>query len=157
MIRLNKILVPTDFSEFSDVATRYGCEFAERFGAELHLLNVIMSPLVEFAGQAGQHYSKSFTEYEEEIRDATEEKLSEAVTDPVSDPNKVIRTVKVGAPFLEIIQYAKTHDIDMIVMGTHGRTGLKHLLMGSVAERVVRQAPCPVLSVRHPEHEFVMP
>ena len=57
----------------------------------------------------------------------------------------------------EIILYAKAKDIDLIVMGTHGRTGLKHVLMGSVAESVVRKSPCPVLTIRDPEHEFVMP
>ena len=62
-----------------------------------------------------------------------------------------------GAPFLEIIRYAKENDVDLIVLGTHGRSGLAHVLLGSVAERVVRKSPCPVLTVRHPEHEFVMP
>ena len=56
-----------------------------------------------------------------------------------------------------IVEYAKTHTVDIIVMGTHGRRALAHLLMGSVAERVVRTAPCPVLTVRHPEHEFIAP
>ena len=63
----------------------------------------------------------------------------------------------VGSPFLEIVTYAKSHDIDLIVMGTHGRGPIAHMLMGSVAEKVVRKAPCPVLTVRHPEHEFIMP
>ena len=63
----------------------------------------------------------------------------------------------VGTPFVEIIRYAREHEIDLIVMGTHGRGLIAHVLMGSVAEKVVRKAPCPVLTVRHPEHEFVMP
>ena len=62
-----------------------------------------------------------------------------------------------GSPFLEIIAYAKSREIDLIVMGTHGRGPIAHMLMGSVAEKVVRKAPCPVLTVRHPEHEFLMP
>ncbi len=62
-----------------------------------------------------------------------------------------------GKAFLEIITVAKEHAVDLIVMGTHGRTGLAHVLMGSTAEKVVRMAPCPVLTVKHPEHEFVMP
>ena len=65
--------------------------------------------------------------------------------------------MNIGHPSLEIIRYAKDHEIDIIVMGTHGRTGVGHMLMGSVAEKVVRKAPCPVLTVRHPDHEFVMP
>ncbi|MFM7867597.1 MAG: universal stress protein, partial [Planctomycetaceae bacterium] len=63
----------------------------------------------------------------------------------------------VGAAFMEIIDYAKSQDIDLIVIGTHGRSGLSHILMGSVAERVVRAAPCPVLSVKPSGHQFVMP
>ena len=62
-----------------------------------------------------------------------------------------------GHPFVEILSDAKQHDIDLIVMGTHGRGAIKHMLLGSVAEKVVRKAPCPVLTVRHPDHEFVMP
>jgi nucleotide-binding universal stress UspA family protein len=65
--------------------------------------------------------------------------------------------VREGTPFYEIIQFAKEKDIDLIVMGTHGHTGLVHVLMGSVTEKVVRKSPCPVLTVRHPEHEFVHP
>ena len=61
----------------------------------------------------------------------------------------------IGSPFLEIVSYAKAKDIDLIVMGTHGRGPIAHMLMGSVAEKVVRKAPCPVLTVRHPEHEFI--
>jgi len=63
----------------------------------------------------------------------------------------------VGSPFVEIVRYARTHDIDLVIMGTHGRGPIAHMLMGSTAERVVRKAPCPVLTVKHPEHEFVMP
>jgi len=62
-----------------------------------------------------------------------------------------------NTPAFAIVDYARGHEIDLIVMGTHGRGAVAHLLMGSVAERVVRTAPCPVLTVRHPEHEFVMP
>jgi nucleotide-binding universal stress UspA family protein len=65
--------------------------------------------------------------------------------------------VREGNPFQEIVQFARDRDVDLIVMGTHGRSGLVHVLMGSVTEKVVRKAPCPVLTVRHPEHEFVHP
>ena len=64
---------------------------------------------------------------------------------------------RVGKPFVEIIHHARDHDVDLIVIGTHGRGAVQHALLGSVAEQVVRTSPCPVLTVRHPEHEFVMP
>ena len=67
------------------------------------------------------------------------------------------RATSVGHPFVEIIRYAKANEIDLIVIGTHGRGPVKHLLLGSVAEKVVRKAPCPVLTVRQPGHTFVMP
>ena len=70
---------------------------------------------------------------------------------------KVHPEVLEGAPFAEIVRYAREKDVDLIVMGTHGHTGLAHVLVGSVTEKVVRKAPCPVLTVRHPEHEFVHP
>jgi nucleotide-binding universal stress UspA family protein len=69
----------------------------------------------------------------------------------------VRREVREGTPFYEIIRFAREGDVDLIVMGTHGHTGLTHVLLGSVTEKVVRKAPCPVLTVRHPEHEFVHP
>ena len=69
----------------------------------------------------------------------------------------IVKVVRQGPPFLEIVRYAQEANIDLIVLGTHGRGGLAHMLLGSVAEKVVRKAPCPVLTVRHPEHEFVAP
>ena len=70
---------------------------------------------------------------------------------------RVTGCVVLGTPFVKIITVAREEDVDLIVMGTHGLTGLTHIPIGSVAEKVVRKAPCPVLTVKHPEHEFVMP
>ena len=69
----------------------------------------------------------------------------------------IVREVRVGAAFMEIIDYARGNEIDLIVIGTHGRSGLMHILMGSVAERIVRKSPCPVLTVKPEGHQFVMP
>jgi nucleotide-binding universal stress UspA family protein len=92
----------------------------------------------------------------EEIRQSVAQALQK-VPDPAGTSTPAIREIRIGVPFLEIIRYAKEQDIDLIVVGTHGRSGLSHVLLGSVAERVVRKAPCPVLTV-HPEgHQFVMP
>ena len=82
---------------------------------------------------------------------------SELIDSAWAEGKLVVRATAQGTPFLEIIRYAKEKDIDMIVMGTHGRSGLVHMLMGSVAEKVVRKAPCPVLTVRPEGHKFVMP
>jgi nucleotide-binding universal stress UspA family protein len=90
-------------------------------------------------------------------RVAISEKLDQQPGSPWDENLTVVREIRQGSPFLEIIRYAKEKNIDLIVLGTHGRSGLAHVMLGSVAERVVRIAPCPVLTVRHPEHEFVMP
>ena len=81
-----------------------------------------------------------------------------SIPDPAWTRGKsIVRVCRQGTPFLEIVRYAKDREIDLIVLGTHGRGGLAHVLLGSVAERVVRKSPCPVLTVRPTEHQFVMP
>ena len=152
MIQLKKILVPTDFSPHSEIALKYGCEFAEKFGAELHLLTVVQ----ERIGDVDAFYAVPGN-YAEEVRAEAERRLATFLDPKWNNGRQVTREAVSGVPFLEIIRYARGNAIDLIVMGTHGRGAVKHILMGSVAERVVRKAPCPVLTVRHPEHEFVMP
>ncbi len=157
MIRLKRILAPTDFSEYSLAAMRYACEFASRFDAELHVLHAIASPLEAVDEGTASPYARAFAEYETEIRENAEKQLAAVDTAPLTNPDQVVRVLRGGFPFVEILQYAKAAEIDLIVIGTHGRSGLQHILLGSVAEKIVRKSPCPVLSVRHPEHDFVMP
>jgi nucleotide-binding universal stress UspA family protein len=155
MIKLARILVPIDFSEYGQQALRYGCALSERFGSDLHLLNVLEDyyPLVPEAGMM----LGDKDQYLSGLRASSERELAK-YPDPAWLPGgKVTRTVIVGTPFVEIVRYAREHDIDLIVVGSHGRSGLAHALMGSVAERVVRKASCPVLTVRPGQHEFVMP
>lgn len=155
MIELRRILVPTDFSTFSKCALDYGCAIAERFGSELHLLHVEHDyhPIVPEPGlmlpEAG--------EYLKEAVSAAEQELSQLPAPGTHTTSAVVRHVCVGQPFLEIIRYARAQQIDLIVIGSHGRSGLAHVLMGSVAERVVRKADSPVLTVRPGQHGFVMP
>jgi nucleotide-binding universal stress UspA family protein len=155
MIKLAKILVPTDMSEFSEHALKYGCEFARRFQAELHLLNVVQD-VVAMVPEPGMAFPAP-GEYMRELQQASEESLNRLPDPQWVEGVTVIREVRVGTPFVEIVRYARTGDIDLIVIGTHGRSGLAHVLLGSTAERVVRKAPCPVLSVRPVGHDFVMP
>ena len=155
MIDLKKILVPTDFSEHSHSALRYACEFAQRFGAELHVMHVIHDPAVAHPEIGLSMLPVS--EFKEEIENTARTKLRDLpILDEYSDV-KVTRHWCDGTPFVEIVRYAKNNDVDLIVLGTHGRNALAQVLIGSVAERVVRKASCPVMTVRHPEHEFVMP
>ncbi len=152
MIKINRILAATDFSECSGHALRYACEMAEVFGAELHLLSVIEIP----AG-AYPEFGISVRDIESGLIRSAEKSLSELPVHKWKDKLTVSRSVVRGAPFVEIVRYAREHDIDLIVMGTHGRGAITHMLMGSTAERVVRKAPCPVLTVRPETHEFVLP
>lgn len=153
MIRLQKVLLPTDFSDYSTAATKYACELARRFDAELHVLHTLETHL---ASTPTFGMGLALPTHIKESRDAAEKALA-GVLDPkwVVD-RTVIHAVVEGSPKVEIIRYARKHDIDLIVLSTHGRTGLSHVLMGSVAETVVRSAPCPVLTVRPEGHQFVV-
>jgi nucleotide-binding universal stress UspA family protein len=146
MIRLHRILCPTDFSEFSDLAMIYACELAAKFNADVHLLNVVQD-YDAIAPGPGDTFAQ-FTEWLSALRRQSEEQLGKLPGPDWVSKVKVHRTTRVGAPIDEITKYAKEHSIDLIVQGTHGRRGLKHMLLGSVAENVIRYAPCPVLTVR---------
>lgn len=155
MINIKKILVPTDFSQFSGHAMRYGCEFAKRFNAELHILNVVedIYPIVPDAG-IGTTLAPT---YLNDLTASSERAIQNLPSPEEVDGLTIVRTVLSGTPFLEIIRYARDRECDLIVIGTHGRSGLVHVLMGSVSEKVVRKSPCPVLAVRPDGHDFVMP
>ena len=155
MISLNRILAATDFSPSSDHALRYAAEFAQRFGAELHLLHVTQD--LATAALAMAPLIPAEVDYREQQFEVASRELDRLPAALGLKVPKAVREVREGTAFVEIIRYARDHQIDLIVMGTHGRSGLAHVLLGSVAERVVRKAPCPVLTVRPPEHEFVMP
>jgi nucleotide-binding universal stress UspA family protein len=158
MIDLRHILVPTDFSKSSVNALTYGVALAERFGAELHLLHVVQD-LALFIPEAvlGTLSPLPPSPPVEQFTEAARAALERVLRD-VGRPGLVIHPeVAEGVPFQEILRVARERTIDLIVMGTHGHTGLAHVLLGSVVDKVVRRAPCPVLTVRHPEHEFVHP
>ena len=91
------------------------------------------------------------------IQNDARERLEKILTEQEQKELRSESVLRQGAPDNQIVRFAKEHDVDLIVMGTHGRSGVAHMLMGGVAEKVVRKAPCPVLTVRHPEHEFVIP
>ncbi len=148
-IRIQKILLPTDFSKDSIGATKYACELATQFDAELHLLHTLE-----------HHYSSTpefglglaLPTYITESKLVAEEKLANVIDSAWSANRIVVQSVVEGSPDVEIVRYASKENIDLIVLSTHGRTGLSHVLIGSVAESVVRTAPCPVLTIRPQVH-----
>ncbi len=153
MIALKNVLVPTDFSETSDVALRYGKALAGAFGAMLHVVHVVEEPF----GQpwAVESYGFSLSALQDEwIKDATT-RVAATLTPEERTTLRAVTLTVLGHPVMEVLRYATEHQIDLIVMGTHGRGPLGKVVLGSVAERVVRKAPCPVLTVRHPERDFV--
>jgi nucleotide-binding universal stress UspA family protein len=154
-IALKHILVPTDFSETSRVALRYALALADRFEACVHLLHAVQSPLEQ--PWAAEIYAVSAPDFEAAARRESDTQLAAMLNDTERQKYCACLVTETGPPFLAIVRYAQREPIDLIVMGTHGRGAMAHLLIGSVAENVVRKAPCPVLTVRHPEHEFVTP
>jgi nucleotide-binding universal stress UspA family protein len=155
MIDLRRILVPTDFSKHSQNALQYAMAFADKFGAELHLLHVVQD-LALFVPDtvAG---TPPVVPPVAQLTAAVREGLLRVIRENGLERFTVCPEVREGTPFYEIVRFAKEKDVDLIVMGTHGRSGLAHVLLGSVTEKVVRKAPCPVLTVRHREHEFIHP
>ena len=155
MIKLENILVATDFGEASEAALRYGRDFARNFGARLHVIHVSGNAL----GWVGpESVAVDIAAVQAEIDEAARRKLRVLVNDDDRRELKAVEVVTNGrTPAYEIVSYARDSKIDLIVLGTHGRGAMAHMVMGSVAEKVVRTAPCPVLTVRHPEHEFVLP
>jgi nucleotide-binding universal stress UspA family protein len=155
MIDLHRILVPTDFSEYSKTAVTYAAAFAEKFGAELHLLHVVQNLALIIPDILP--VEPSLVPSLEQMTEAVHTAFDRMIAENKLQPYAIHRAVREGTPFFEIIQYAREAKIDLIIMGTHGHSGLAHVLLGSVTEKVVRKSPCPVLTVRHPEHEFVHP
>ncbi|HET7699014.1 MAG TPA: universal stress protein [Vicinamibacterales bacterium] len=156
MIALKKVLVATDFGPAAESALRYGRALARGFGAELHLLHVVDNLFARAV--MGYAYAAISPAVQEDLERAGR-RQAEALLgdDDRRDLHAVAATMTSTSPADAIVEYARTHAIDLVIIGTHGRGPVAHLLLGNVAERVVRIAPCPVLTVREHEHEFVLP
>ncbi len=154
MIAIRNILCPTDFSSHADHALIYGTAFARQFGATLHLMHVVNVPYMSVAYEIGPDVVAARELAEKDARERLEAKAADLRAEGVKE---VVTHLTVGTPFLDVIGLARQLKVDLIIMATHGRSALKQVLLGSTAERVVRKAPCPVLTIKHPEHEFVMP
>ena len=149
---LNRILVPTDFSETADAALAYAKDLAARLSASLHLVHVYADPYSASA-YAPEVYTSVPPEVRQRALEEVRERLFERLDASEEYQFRGTRGVVRGLVAPQIVSYAASQDIDLIVMGTHGRRGVAHLLLGSVAEHVVRIARCPVLTVRAEPHE----
>ena len=148
--QLKKILVPLDFSACSFKALQYAVPFARQSGASLILLNVVQ--IVYPTGEFGPLEPPL---PETELATASQQQLDALIQTHIGSQVPTTTQVRTGQPAEEIVRAASEEEVDLIIISTHGHTGLKHVLLGSVAEHVVRRAPCPVLTVREHEHDFV--
>jgi nucleotide-binding universal stress UspA family protein len=154
MIVLKNILVATDFGESAAVAMAYGRDLARTFNARVHVVHMVEDVLLRYSPEV----AFAVPEMQKGLEAAAHRDLDKLITD---DDRKTLTVVPVVQSCVNvpaaIVDYAKANAIDLIITGTHGRGAVKHLLMGSVAERVVRTAPCPVLTVHAKEREFIAP
>jgi universal stress protein A len=151
-IELSRILVPIDFSEHSKKALQYAIPFAEQFKASIDLLYVVEPTIypADFSfGQVG------FPNVEDELRERGAEELKSLIAKEIGKRVPAKQVIRTGKAFYEIREYAREESMDLIIIATHGHSGVEHVLFGSTAEKVVRHAPCPVLVVRMGEKEFV--
>ena len=154
MVAFKEIVVPTDFSEHSLRAIDYSVEIGDKFTSHLTLVYVV-EPLLQAADLTWT--TVDFEELNKAHKRSAEQQLQQLHDDRIPKDVSCSTAILFGKPFVEILKYAKEENADLIVMATHGRGAITHLLMGSTAEKVVRKAPCPVLTVKHPKHIFAMP
>ena len=149
-MEIKKILFATDFSEGSINALPYAVDIAMRHGAKIYAVHVIFD-MTKAAGWYVPHASAEevYADLEKSARKQLEKTFSEDMRKFKDFENVLLR----GTPYEEITKFAEANKIDLIVLATHGRTGIDRLIFGSTAEQVVRYAPCPVLSVRLPQHK----
>jgi len=154
MVALKNILVATDFSEPSGVALAYGRDLARSYNSRLHVLHIVEALVMRYSPEVGYALPQIQTDLEKAAR----RDLEAQITDDDRRTLDVLPVVESAVNIADAIgRYAKANEIDLIVTGTHGHGAVKHFLMGSVAERVVRTAPCPVLTVRTHERDFIAP
>ena len=148
-MEIKKILFAADFSEGSSSSLPYAVDFAKRYGAKLYLVHV----LYDISKASGSHVPHiSLDEMYKDMEESAKAELGKCFIEEMRTQKDVERVVLKGTPYEEICHFAEKNKIDLVVIGTHGRKGLDRMLFGSTAEQIVRNAPCPVLTVRIPNY-----
>lgn len=147
MVSIRRILCPTDLSSYSQPVVALGCEWAQRFDAELHLLHVVDGSMNPCA-YLGPPFDET-CDWDVVVQQRAQAALESVSLNPARPAESVVRSLRIGCCAANIVQYVADQHIDLIVIGTHGRTGLSHLLLGSLAENIASRVPCSVLTV-HP-------
>lgn len=148
---IKNILVPIDFSDYSKNALRYAAQFAKQFNAKIFLVYVVEPMIYPADFSMGQVAIPSM---DSDLQNRASQELKALAKNFIESTTNSETLIKTGKPFVEINETAKEVDADLIIMATHGHTGVEHLLFGSTAEKVVRKAPCPVLTLREPIKGF---
>ena len=149
---ISKVLVPIDFSDYSKSALKYAVSFVKHFSAQLILVYVVEPVIYPPDFSMGQIAIPSV---DLDMDKRAIDELNKLAEQEIPSEIKVKSVVKTGKPFIEIIETASEQDVDLIIIATHGHTGMEHILFGSTAEKVVRKAPCPVLTLREPIKGFL--
>lgn len=147
----SRILVPIDFSEYTPDILTYSTEIAQKFSSTIHLIHVIPN-MGYFAPYESFMAAENIVAVQKGVESEVERDLAEVAKKITGIP--VTRAVRRGVSFVEIVEYVKTEGIDLVIMATHGRGGLEHIIIGSAAEKVVRKSPCPVLTIRPAKKQF---
>ncbi len=150
-MKFERILFPTDFSDHAAYAQGYALSLAQQYKADLHIIHVVQ--LFSYVVDFGMDNTVQYQAVQESLQKMMDELVDSLASEPVSITGELLQ----GDPVGEIIRTAREERSDLIVIGTHGRSALQHALLGSVTEKVVRKAPCPVLTIRMPGHKFKMP
>ena len=148
---IDKILVPIDFSDYSKNALKYAVDFAKNFKAKIFLIYVIEPIIYPADFSIGQ---VTIPTPDVDMNTRAESELNSLAKNFIDKALEFEVMIKTGKPFVEIIETATEKDVDLIIIASHGHTGVEHILFGSTAEKVVRKAPCPVLSIREPVKGF---
>jgi len=158
---IQRILCPTDFSETAGRALEYACALTEKFNAELHVLHVVHNFASEWPaygeGTVFPGYLDNIEKHAQDLEIAAFNQLGELLSHEWTTDHNVTFAVQHGKEFVEIVRFARELPADLIVLGTHGRGMIAHTLLGSIAEKVVQKAHCPVLTVKPDGHEFTLP
>ncbi len=150
-MKFERILFPTDFSDHAAYAQRFALSLATQYKADLHIVHVVQ--LFSYVVDFGMDTTVQYQAVQESLQKMMDELVESMADEPIAITGELVQ----GNPISELVRIAREDNSDLIVMGTHGRTALEHVLLGSVAEKIVRKAPCPVLTVRMPDHKFTMP
>ncbi len=151
METITKILVPIDFSNYSKNALKYAINFSKKFNSKIYLVYVVEPVIYPSDFSMGQ---VTFPVMDTELNERAKEELNSLAKEEFGSGVEVETIIRTGKAFVEINETAREIDADLIIIATHGHTGMEHLLFGSTAEKVVRKAPCPVLTLREPIKGF---